>query len=339
MPRRGAVPKDWEWPDVLLSKLPRPPFDSHVPEPAMTPPDGFTYPQAPEYHLNKEFDARFARGYFLSAPFDSTRSEELKAHLLAIKTPPHVHPYDFNTDTGEWKTRPIPGMINMHPGIPYVHLVDNDPLKPITVGVLHTVKSLRELSPHADRIESSLEFLSETLFGRAPVDNKPELVPLYELEGLKPNDRSTARADGSFDGSYNLASTLVKGQGRGVAAPAITAATRTAVKRISDVTVHVHALFRDIMEVSLAKEELDNIDFQCVVNNVFSFGGIEPGNTGLQMNASTSTDGGELTMSIGETSGSWHLDQSDDPSSWTLFLLFFKLVDGELLLVLMYIRV
>lgn len=329
LPRRGRIPSDWEWPETRLSKLPRPDIMEQIPEPTGNLPEGFTYPQAPIYRLNEDFDPRFTRGYFMSADFNTCDAPALKEHILSVRTPPNVIPERFDALTQRFVTNPLQGMSQMIKGMTYVHHVDGDPHKGLTVAALHTVQTVKQLSPNGARVESSLNRLHESLFGRAPTSDDQGLIPLYELEGLKPNDRSANPISGSYDGSYNLASTLVKGRGRGIFAPAVTSASDYAVERIAEVNVLVHSVFRDVIEITVMKEELAVLDFHAIDNNIISAGGMEPANTSIQMNVSSQCTGGELSLSIGDIQGTWHVDQGDCPARLTMFICFYKLAKGE----------
>jgi hypothetical protein len=133
---------------------------------------------------------------------------------------------------------------------------------------------------------------------------------------------------GSWDGSYNLASTLIKGKGRGVCAPAVTAAYKDAVDAIAEVGQILHSMFWHIIKKSLFREEFEVFEFHSIDNNVFGFGRLEPNNTGLQMNVSSTSQGGTLSNTIGKNQGAWHVDQGDDPAGWTVFVLCFNLPPG-----------
>lgn len=328
LPRRGRVASDWEWPPSRLSKLPRPDTLEQVPESSGNPPQGFTYPQAPIYRLNKDFDSRFIRGYFYSADFHLSTTSALKDHILRIKTPPNVVPNRYDPESQTFVTKPLQGMTQMAKGITYVHHIDGDPQQGLTVAALHTIETVKQLSPNGDRVESCIGQLYQSLFGRPPTHGDPGLLPLYQLEGLKPNKRSALPTAGSYDGSYSLAGTKVEGRGRGIYAPAVTSASSYAVSRIAEVNVLVHTIFRDVIEVTVMKEELAVLDFHGIHTNIFSAGGIAPANTSVQMNVSSQRTGGELSASIGDIQGKFHVDQSDCPPRLTMFLCFYKLAQG-----------
>jgi hypothetical protein len=300
------------------------------PEPSVTPPHQYTFPQAPVYLVNEEYDARCPRGYYLHAAFDTTMAAQLKEFFNRLISPPHVSPYAFDSERRTWLRQPIPGVSKMKPGWQYVHHVDGDQWKAVTVAVLHTADSLIEGYDDGYEVKVLCDKLCDVAFGCPARGADPERKPLYELEGLKPNDCSGPRVPGSWDGSYNLASTLVKGKGLGVCAPAITAAYKDAIDSISEACVLLHSIYRKVISKSLFREEFDVIEFHAIDNNVFGFGGLEPNNTGLQMNVSSDSTGGSLMNAIGEKQGAWHVDQSDDPCGWTVFVLCFNLPPGRL---------
>jgi hypothetical protein len=328
LPRCGDSPSDWEWPISDRIELIKPDFIEQCPEPTVMAPEGYTFPQAPVYIVNEHYDARCPRGYFLHAPFDTKKVSEYKEHFNHLVTPPNVNPYRFDSMTRTWFRKPIPGVSQMKPGWQYAHTVDGDMMKLVTVAVLHTPTSLVREFPDGHEIESLGDRLCDIAFGYPPRGDNPGQKPLYELEGLKPNDRSGPTVPGSWDGSYNLASTLIKGKGRGVCAPAVTAAYKDAVDAIAEVGQILHSIFRHIIKKSLFREEFEAIEWHSTDNNVFGFGGLEPNNTGLQMNVSSTSRGGTLSVAIGDKQGSWHVDQSDDPARWTVFVLCFNLPPG-----------
>lgn len=330
LPRRGSGPLDWEWSLTERSRAQRPDFVDQTPEPSVAPPDGYTFPQSPIYTINKDYDPRCSRGYYLSAPFDTTKVTEYKKHFNCLISPPNVSPYAFDRQTQTWLRHPIPGVSKIKPGWQYIHNIDGDTSKAVSVAMLHTANSLIEGYDDGYNIRDLCNKLCDIAFGCPAQGDVPARKPLYEFEGLKPNDRSGPRVPGSWDGSYNLASTLIKGKGRGVCAPAITAAYKDAVNAISEACVLLHTIFRGVIKKSLFREEFEAIEFHSIDNNVFGFGGLEPNNTGLQMNVSSDSAGRSLTNAIGEKQGAWHVDQGDDPCGWTVLVLCFNLSPGKL---------
>jgi hypothetical protein len=83
------------------------------------------------------------------------------------------------------------------------------------------------------------------------------------------------------------------------------------------------------MPCCLSKFEWEANRFITEYNNVFVFGGLGPGATGLQMNVSSGV--GELKLSIGGKQGDWHPDSPDEETMWTMVTMMLKLPPGTLL--------
>jgi hypothetical protein len=308
----------------------KPDFTEQSPEPAATPSEGYTFPQAPTYIVNQQYDARCSRGFYLAAPYPRDQMANYVAHFNRLITPPNVSPHAFDPIARTWLRYPVPGVSRIKPGFQYLHNVDGDPYKAVSCAFLHTGDSLTEGYENGHMVKSLGNKICDIAFGCPAQGSNPERKPLYELEGLKRNDRSGPVILGrEKDGSYNLASTLIKGKGQGQAGPAVTASYSDAVNAIAEVGILLHSVFREVIKKSVLREEFEAIEWNCIDNNVFGFGGLEPNNTGLQMNVSSESGGGTLTNAIGEKQGSWHCDQSDDPSAWTLFFLAFNIPPGK----------
>jgi hypothetical protein len=76
---------------------------------------------------------------------------------------------------------------------------------------------------------------------------------------------------------------------------------------------------------------MEMIDFNNEDNNIFSFGGFESGNTGLQANVSCGIE--DLFKTIGVKQGSWHCDRNNCQCQFTLLTVAFRLPPGILLFV------
>ena len=118
----------------------------------------------------------------------------------------------------------------------------------------------------------------------------------------------------------------MKGEGLGTFLPAVQANTPTAMSQIATVLVILHSLFRLIMPKCLSKFEQEITDFHSEFNNVFTFGGLEPGGVSAQMNVSAL--GKLLSFFIGRVQGGWHTDVSDNICRWTLFVLLLRVSPG-----------
>lgn len=336
LPRQGDKPEDREWPGEARYYGFKPSCLTQEPTPPATPPiipdskDQPTYPQAKTYYFNTEYDARYLSGYYLSNDFHTSERESLKKRLLHVQMPPSAAPH-FNSVSQAWETTPLEGMIKMIVGVPYQQRIDGNPLRAVTVGCAHTPDSLQQILKDPS-ITDDCNFLYEQIFGKPPTAEDPGFVPLCELPGLKPNDRSTGfNPQFPYDASVNLGTTVVKGQGVGKTAPAITVAGDEAVERVAAVNVKIHSVTRAALRASLMKEEYDAIEFNSIDNNIFALGGLEPANTSAQLNSSSDREGGVLN-GIGQKQGKWHNDVGDDPARWTVFVLMFDLAEGKCLI-------
>ncbi|KAJ7929412.1 hypothetical protein B0H13DRAFT_1859631 [Mycena leptocephala] len=105
--------------------------------------------------------------------------------------------------------------------------------------------------------------------------------------------------------------------------PAVQASTPEAAERISEVLRLLHAIQRHILPRSISKFEHDVTEAHSELNNVVSFGGLEPDATSCQMNVSSGAF--DLAHFIGSHQGSWHTDTGDDWKRWTLVTMVLKL--------------
>jgi hypothetical protein len=154
LPCQGLSPSDWEWPPSEHSKTGEPNFAQQAPEPAAEPPSGYTFPLAPTYVVNEDYDTCCSRGYYFSAPFDTTKAAEYKDHFNHLITPLNVSPYAFDSHTQTWLQKPIPGISPLRECWQYIHNVDGDPNKAITVAALFTSDSLIEAYEDSPEIKA-----------------------------------------------------------------------------------------------------------------------------------------------------------------------------------------
>ena len=305
-----------------------PPAETHLsaPYPA-SPPEGDYYPLAPESGYELVADARYMRGYVYVANYNVSE-ESVKAHgksLECIATPPNVEP---KLVRGSFVASPIPGMIQMIPGIPFAFAYHEDRDRLHTVGCAQTLLSLSHYPDYPDILRESVK-LAKLTWGCPAHGETPKIVPIYELPGMKENDRSAKRTDFHkhiHDGSFNLANTVMKGEGLGTFLPAVQANTPAALSQITTVLTVLHTLFCLIAPKCLSKFEQEITDFHSEFNNVFTFGGLEPGGTSAQMNVSAL--GQLLSFFIGRVQGGWHSDVSDSICRWTLFTLLLRVGPG-----------
>jgi hypothetical protein len=307
-----------------------PPTEIHLTSPdPVSPPDGDYYPLAPLTGYKLVVDVRYKRGYVYIADYNVSE-ENIQAHgklLEHIATPPNIEP---DLIGGSFVASPIPGMIHMVPGIPFALAYHGDHNRLHTVACAQTLESLQHYPDYPVILQQSVK-LAKLTWGCPAHGNTPEIPPIYELPGMKENDRSTKRTnfhEHAHDGSFNLANTVMKGEGLGTFLPAVQANTPTAMSQISTVLTVLHTLFRLITPKCLSKFEQEITDFHSEFNNVFTFGGLEPGGVGAQMNVSAL--GKLLSFFIGRVQGGWHSDVSDNICRWTLFVLLLRVgPDGD----------
>jgi hypothetical protein len=274
-------------------------------------------------------DGRYKCGYVYIASYDISEGN-VQAHgalLEKTATPPGVDPVVVN---GSCVSSPIPGMVQMVPGIPFAFAYNGDDNRLHTVGCLQTLESLSHYPDYPDILRESVK-LAKLTWGCPAHSETPELGPIYKLAGLKENDRSEKRSamhKDSHDGSFNLANTVIEGEGLGTFAPAVQANTPAVVSQTTTVLTVLHTLFRLIVPKCLSKFEQDITDFHSKFNNMITFGGLEPGATSAQMNVSAL--GQFLSFFIGEVQGGWHTDKSDNICRWTLFTLLLRVGPGIL---------
>lgn len=305
-----------------------PPVELHLTAPSPAPPpDGDYYPLVPDSGYQLVADARYIRGYVYVADYNVSE-ENVQAHgkaLEHIATPPNVVP-DLVGES--FVASPIPGMVQMAPGIPFAFAYHGDRNRLHTVGCAQTLESLSHYPDYPDILQESVK-LAKLTWGCPAHGETPDITPIYELPGMKENDRSAKRTDfyeEVHDGSYNLANTVMKGEGLGTFLPAVQANTPTAMSQIAATLKVLHTLFRLITPKCLSKFELEITDFHSNFNNVFTFGGLDPGGVSAQMNVSAL--GNLLSFFIGRVQGGWHTDVSDNICRWTLFALLLRVGPG-----------
>ncbi|KAJ7080375.1 hypothetical protein B0H15DRAFT_933240 [Mycena belliarum] len=292
--------------------------------PSHPPPENCWYPQAPNFNLESHTGYRRQKVYW--SDFYVVDKPIIRRRGLCTIQPPEIEA--IFDPAGNLVQRPLPGMTRQIMGIPYIQRVDGNPQHTVTVAVAQTRESLvRFGNGIADKVEVLERELYLLAFGSNP-NCIPEnsILALYHL-GLKRNDRSGKPIPGSNDGSYSLASTVEKGQGQGCFQPAVQTSTPEAQKLIRRTLVIVHELQQLIMPCCLSKFEWEMCRFLADDNNIFVFGGLGPGATGLQMNISSGMQ--NLRRSIGNLQGYFHTDDHDDPTQYTFGILMLKLPPGS----------
>ncbi|KAF8180287.1 hypothetical protein K438DRAFT_1842246 [Mycena galopus ATCC 62051] len=282
------------------------------------PPKNCWYPQAPSFNL--ETNLAYCRGKVYYSDFHVFEKPLIRRRALCTINPPEIEPA-FDSP------KLLPGMTRQILGVPYIQRVDSNAHHTVTIAVAQTSASLRQFGNGiADKVGMLEKELYELAFGHPDSPEDPSIVALYQLE-LKRNDRSSKPPPGSNsrDGSYSLASTVEKGQGLGCFQPAVQADTPMAQHVIQRTLTVVHELQQLILPCCLLKFEWEMIKFLTDDNNIFVFGGLGPGATGLQGNFSGT---GDLKYSIGPQQGRWHTDLSDAYTFWTMGILLLRLPPG-----------
>ena len=303
--------------DVIL-----PPSQLVCPSPAPDP-QGGCYPRAAEFTLSPKTRS-YMRGYAYVTPWKLANRSTDTERLLCMRMPPGATP-NGNEPCTSLKIVPIPGMIQLIPGVPFVYQLDGDPGRPVTVACLQTPQSLSTYPSIAKEVQELTDKLLILTFGQVQDDVLVQ-KPIYQFPDLKRNQRSAKVPEGSFDGSFNLTATVGQGEGQGCYMPAAQSLDPGLRQAISEVASILHRFYRLIAPRCISKFEWDVIEFHSKVNNVFGFGGFEPNNTGLQMNVSSGFT--SLAELIGEHQGAFHTDQHDHPPRYTVLTLCFNLPDG-----------
>lgn len=235
--------------------------------------------------------------------------------------PPDIAP--IRQKDGSYVVKKIGGMIQMVAGIPYVYHLKGNPERPMTFACSQTLPSIKETSPeiYPQALDASVR-LAKLTFGAAAHGTTPEIPPLYSLN-LKRNDRS-GNLDGKvrFDGSYSLATTIIKGEGQGSVAPAVQA-TGSGAAQIRAVLATLHELQGLIGPICLSKFEKEIQDFHSDMNNVVTFGGLKPAATSCQKNVSSRGD--DLTKYMGKDQGGPHVDEFDANTRMSMLITLLRI--------------
>ncbi|KAJ7752178.1 hypothetical protein DFH07DRAFT_960614 [Mycena maculata] len=320
MPFKGVIPQEpplelFVWDADSISTAGKPDVEKLVPAPAVPKPEFGSYPQAPEYTLNAELDRSYRRGWRYAAPFWTFNREQERERMLEIRMPPNVAPTRLNMHTRSFVCDPIPGMVQLPLGIPLVHQVNGDPKRAVTVVCAHTLTTLAQYK-EGPQIAALVPRLMELTWGREPSGDNPGLPAIFEHIGMKTNLRSKVVNLSKFknDGSYNLASTHGEGEGHGHFAPAVQTNTPEAAVAIKEVLQILHRLYRLVMPLCISRFEWDMMEFNGYENNVVAFGGIEPGPTSCQGNASSAANVFDLDLPADGAPSPIHVLPSDgDP--------------------------
>jgi len=296
------------------------PADSYPARGELSPPsplparEGRSHPQSPDWSYTE--DHRYCSRFVYSSTYRLAHLQQHRERLLITDTPPNIFPSHVD---GRYVSHPVPGMVKMVPGIPFVYYIDGNSDAAYTVACLQTLESLQPYPCFPEVLDLSIQ-LAKLGWGCKAHDKTPDITRLSRIPGLKRNDRSVnvPRDSSSTDGSYSLANTVLKGDGQGTVLPAVQVDTVEARAQIGSVLKVLHDLYRHIMPLCISKFEFEIIDFHSEINNVLSFGGLSPAGTSVQFNNSSL---GHILWELIGDQGSWHTDIGDDITRFTLFIL------------------
>lgn len=317
-------PDEYMYTSAELSTAP-PPVDTVLIPPAAQPddplpPKNFLHPKAGIFTLKKT--NAYQRGYVYTTPYFLDRKQQDHHRMLRVVPPPQLSP---NIVNGQYKHIKVPECVQMVPGVPFAFEIEGQPDDLHTIGAIHTFESLRHEPDFWPILEDTV-LVAKGLRGCRPVGNTDEVFPITHYP-IKTNDRSLANvAEGSKAGSYNLASTLLKGNGPGVVLPAAQVDTPEFAAQISTVLQCLGRLRRRLLRKTVSKYEYETTDWNSEDMNVVGFGGLEPNNTtSCQLNLSPIWQ--LLSKALG-LQGSPHPDVKDDELRRTYFLLLLSLPPG-----------
>lgn len=148
----------------------------------------------------------------------------------------------FNGEHIIWDN--IPGELELPAGYPVARLSTETlityRLRPVSI----TSKSLKHF-PVTTNAETFLTKLAHLIWGKPAEDGHPEILPVYKLPGLIRNDcLAPDLPKDSPCGSFNLAATLGKGEGRGHLILAVQVPTPKALSQIKQIVTLVYELWQ-----------------------------------------------------------------------------------------------
>ena len=149
------------------------------PPPIKDPSDG-TYPNSLAYTLRST--SSYTRGCIYVLDWSSHEKHALQGRLLLTRMPPNATP-KWSID-GCLTVEPIPGMIQLVPGVPFIQLVDGHPT---TVACLQTTASLCKYRGIDKQVQALTKTLCDLSFSTVH-EGKVTMDPVYTLPRLKWND-------------------------------------------------------------------------------------------------------------------------------------------------------
>ncbi|KAJ7132614.1 hypothetical protein C8R44DRAFT_978098 [Mycena epipterygia] len=277
-----------------------------------TPTANFLFPQSGIWTLKRTNS--YQRGWVYTTPYYLHSKDADRDRMLRVEVPPQLFP---QVEGGKFVHRPVPGCIQMIPGVPFAYEIDGKPDELHTIGAVHTFHSLRHEPDFWENHEDTV-LVAKGLRGCRPVGNAEEIFPISHFP-IKTNDRSPPIADpNSKEGSYNLASTRLKGIGPGVFLPAAQVDVPEFRAQVGTVLKCLSRLRRRLMRKTVSKSEYEVTEFNANDMNVVGFGGLEGNNaTSCQLNMSKIWS--ILSAALG-LQGSPHPDPKDETTQKTHFL-------------------
>jgi hypothetical protein len=192
---------------------------------------------------------------------------------------------------------------------------------------VHTFESLRHEADFWDIYKDTV-LVAQGFRGCRPHGNTDQVFPITE-HSIRPNDRSpTDLPPGSKEGSFNFASTLLKGIGQGVVLPAAQVDTPEFSGQVSTFLQCLSRLCGRLLKKTMSKYEYEAAAFHVEDMNVIGFGGLDPSNaTSCQGNLAAPWR--EISTTLG-ISGRPHPDAGDETTTRTHVTAFLDLPKGVL---------
>ncbi|KAJ6461829.1 hypothetical protein C8R47DRAFT_1159051 [Mycena vitilis] len=294
-----------------------PPLHPDDPQPT----NNFLFPKAGIFTLKKT--SAYQRGYVYTTPYFLDGKKADHHRMLRVEPPPQLFPQAVE---GKYVHKLVPECVQMVPGVPFAFEIDGKPDELHTIGAVHTFESLRHERDFWSILEDTI-LVAKGLRGCRPAGNTDDVFPIASFP-IKTNDRSpTSVPEGSKAGSYNLANTLLKGNGPGIVLPAAQVDTPEFRAQVTPILQSLSRLRRRLLRKTLSKFEYEATEFNSEDMNVVGFGGLEPGNaTACQLNLGSLWQ--LLSKALG-LQGSPHTDENDEETRKTYFLGLFSLPPGS----------
>ncbi len=106
-----------------------------------------------------------------------------------LSLPPNVY---AKLVEGKYIAKPILGMVQMVPGIPFVVHLNGNCNRTHTIGCVQTLSSLKVYPDYNEILETSVQLAKLTWGCKKSGNQDLAIPPIYELEGMKLNDCSPA---------------------------------------------------------------------------------------------------------------------------------------------------